>query len=261
MEIITHIVAGALVGLCIGLTGIGGGSLMTPLLLLLGYPAPVAVGTDLLYAAITKAGGLWTHSRAGHVRWRLMLTLAAGSLPMAILTIWLLRTYFGGNTESIAPILTSFLGVMLIVTALVVFFRQRLQAAIASQSQDRHPLERQLPALTLAVGALLGVCVTLSSVGAGAFATAVILLLYTRLSAAQVIGTDIAHAVPLTLVAGMGYLFLGQVDLMLLVGLLIGSLPGVTLGAKLATRAPDGVLRPILGSILLLLGVRLIFFS
>lgn len=260
MDILSHIFAGALVGLCIGLTGIGGGSLMTPLLLLFGYPPQIAVGTDLLYAAFTKTGGLWTHGRAGNVRWRLMLILAAGSIPMSILTIWLLRIYFSGDTDSIAPLLTHFLGVMLVVTALVILFRNQLQAITAGTQNQRSWAEHNSTLLTFICGLLLGVCVTLSSVGAGAFAAAVIMLLYSRLTAVQVVGTDIAHAVPLTLVAGLGHLFLGHVDFSLLLGLLIGSLPGVIAGAKLASRIPETVLRPILAAILMLLGVRLIWF-
>lgn len=258
-DIAFHIVAGGFVGLCIGLTGVGGGSLMTPLLLIFGYPAPIAVGTDLLYATFTKMGGLWAHNRKKNINWRLVLTLAAGSIPASMLTILLLKK-ISENNENYTPILTHTLGVMLVITAFVVLFRQRLRAQISEVAGMQAWIEQHRERLCFVMGLVLGVCVTLSSVGAGAFAAALLMLLYSRLPAVQIIGTDIAHAVPLTLVAGLGYLALGQVDFELLLGLLIGSLPGVALGSRLANKMPESVLRPALATILLLLGLKFIFF-
>lgn len=258
MDLISHIATGALVGLCIGLTGVGGGSLMTPLLLLFGYPAPVAIGTDLLYASLTKLSGLWVHNRQKNIHWQLVLTLAAGSIPSSILTILALKNFFY-HSDNYSTLLTTTLGVMLIITALVVFFRMRLRTGLSSASIQSW-MNRYNNWLCLLLGLLLGVCVTLSSVGAGAFAAAVLMVLYFKLPAAHIVGTDIAHAVPLTLVASLGYLALGQVDFNLLFGLLVGSLPAVVLGSRLSGKLPDIVLRPVLAAILLLLGLHFVFF-
>lgn len=255
MDILLYAATGAFVGLCIGLTGIGGGSLMTPLLLFFGYPLPAAIGTDLLYAACTKAGGMWAHSRQKRVNWQLVKLLAIGSLPMSVITILLLK-YWLEQTEGYIPVLTRALGIMLVLTALVVLLREQLKTL----SRGRTRTDRQTSALTIAVGGVLGICVTLSSVGAGAFAAAVLMLLYARLPSVQIVGTDIAHAVPLTLVAGLGHFALGNVDFRLLFGLLLGSLPAVALGSRLAGFIPDIILRTVLASILALLGIRFIFF-
>lgn len=257
MDMLLYIAAGAGIGVCIGLTGVGGGSLMTPLLLLFGYPLPVAIGTDLLYAACTKGGGMWVHSRQGTVNWRLCALLAAGSLPMAILTIVLLGTYFDAAADY-TPILTRILGVMLLLTALVVLFRRQLQLRMQQVTDADHWLARHTDFVTVVMGAVLGVCVTLSSVGAGAFAAAILMVLYARLPVLQIVGTDIAHAVPLTLIAGLGHLSLGNVDFYLLLGLLVGSLPAVAIGTKMANHIPDGLLRPMLAGILFFLGLRFI---
>lgn len=257
MDLLLYIAAGAGVGVCIGLTGVGGGSLMTPLLLLFGYSLPVAIGTDLLYAACTKCGGVWAHSRQGTINWRLCALLAAGSLPMATLTIILLGTYFE-EAADYTPILTRILGIMLLLTALVVLLRRRLQRRMQAATYQDHWLARHTDFITVVMGAVLGVCVTLSSVGAGAFAAAILMMLYARLPALQIVGTDIAHAVPLTLIAGLGHFALGNVNFYLLLGLLIGSLPAVAIGAKMANRVPDGLLRPVLAGILFFLGLRFI---
>lgn len=254
-DLVLYILSGAGVGFAIGVTGVGGGSLMTPLLLLFGFPLHVAIGTDLLYASATKAGGALAHARRGNVDWRLVRRLAAGSVPASVLTAVALNTAFT-DPDAYAPLLTSALGVMLIATALSILLRTRLQAAATAAGPVRRSIDARSAPLTVAVGVLLGVCVTLSSVGAGAFGAAVLMLLYPALRAVRVVGTDVAHAVPLTLIAGLGHLALGNVDFALLAALLVGSLPAIWLGARVAEHLPDGVTRPILALILMGLGVK-----
>ena len=256
MEFLLHILAGATVGFAIGLTGVGGGSLMTPLLLVFGYPAPVAIGTDLLYAAITKAGGAITHHRQGNVNWKIVFLLAAGSIPVSILLhAFFLDANFQESPE-FESLLTFSLGIMLIVTAIILIFRDKMRQNAIEERPEFFMLSihRHRSAVTWIMGLLLGICVTLSSVGAGAFGAAILLTIYTQISAVKVIGTDIAHAVPLTFIAGMGYLFSGFVDMVLLVSLLIGSLPAIHIGSKLSSRVPDKLLQRILTVVLLGLG-------
>ncbi|AUM11150.1 sulfite exporter TauE/SafE family protein [Ketobacter alkanivorans] len=261
MDIVVYILAGAAVGFAVGVTGVGGGSLMTPLLLLFGFPPHVAIGTDLLYASITKSGGVFVHKRQGTIRWNIVFTLFAGSLPASLATIYVLHTYFQ-DSESYGHVLTSMLGVMLILTSIVLLFRKK----IIAESHDHEAtgflahLQRHSPRYTWVMGIALGIMVTLSSVGAGAFGAAILLLLYPRMPSIHVVGTDLAHAVPLTLVAGTGHLLLGNVDFYLLGSLLIGSLPAIYIGTKVATRLPEKFLQPMLASMLLLLGVKYAFF-
>ena len=261
MDLVVYILAGAAVGFAVGVTGVGGGSLMTPLLLLFGFPPHVAVGTDLLYASITKAGGVVVHKRQGTIRWNIVFYLFAGSLPASLATVYVLHSYFP-DSESYGHVLTSMLGIMLILTSIVLLFRKK----ILSESHEHNKsgilahLQHHSPRYAWAMGVLLGIMVTLSSVGAGAFGAAVLLLLYPRLPSINVVGTDLAHAVPLTLVAGTGHLFLGNVDFYLLGALLVGSLPAIYVGTKVATRLPEKFLQPMLASMLLALGVKYAFF-
>lgn len=258
MELLTYILSGAGVGFIIGLTGVGGGALMTPLLLLFGYPAHIAIGTDLLYAATTKAGGMVSHARLGHVKWRIAGLLALGSIPAALVTGYLLMTFFTDSAQY-KGLLSSSLGIMLILTAIVILFRKKLQN-FALNRNPNEPKKSKSPALTVTMGVFLGVFVTLSSVGAGAIGTAVLMLLYPTLAASRVIGSDIAHAVPLTLVAGLIHLSMGHVDFQLLAALLIGSLPAIHFGSKLSSRLPNNIMHPILASMLFILGVKYSIF-
>ncbi|NRB39280.1 MAG: sulfite exporter TauE/SafE family protein [Pseudomonadales bacterium] len=261
VNLVLYIASGAFVGLLIGLTGVGGGSLMTPILILMNIPYHIAIGTDLLYAAITKGGGVFMHSKRGNINWRIVLTLLAGSLPASIITALTLKFLFP-NADGYQHILTTALGFMLIFTAGVLLFKQKIQS-YASKHQDEESslLYKRRALFTFASGLALGVCVTLSSVGAGAFGTAILLVLYTRLPTMQIIGTDLAHAVPLTLMAGMGhFLFLGNVDFTLLTGLLIGSIPAVYIGTKLGAHLPERFMYNLLALILLILGARFAFF-
>lgn len=260
MDFIFYVLAGAGVGLAVGMTGVGGGSLMTPLLILFNVPYHIAIGTDLLYAALTKAGGVVSHQRQGSIQWRLVWLLAAGSIPASIVTSFTLRFVFE-DENAYKPILTTALGFMLILTSLVLLFRRRLQARSENPSGVSAFAQRHSSAITVVSGVVLGVFVTLSSVGAGAFCAALLLMLYPHIPALRVVGTDIAHAVPLTFVAGMGhFLLLGNVDFVLLAALLVGSLPAVHLGTKLGYRLPNQIMHSILASLLLGLGVRFAFF-
>lgn len=266
-DLLLLIFSGALVGFAIGLTGVGGGSLMTPILLLMGYPAPVAIGTDLLYAAVTKSSGVVFHHRKKNVNWKPVLLLAAGSIPVSLgLTLLVMRDGIGEG-EQYESLLTTFLGVMLIITAVVIAFQKHIQRRISSPesaaqatSQNEEPVlaefaHKHTAGMTFILGLVLGFCVTLASVGAGAIGAAILFLLYPHWKATTVVGTGIAHAVPLTLVAGLGYLANDLVDMKLLGSLLLGSLPGIYLGTHVGSLFPDKMMRWILVAVLLVLGI------
>lgn len=262
IEGLNFILAGAVVGFCVGLTGVGGGSLMTPLLTMMGIPLHVAIGTDLLYASITKSGGTVVHVIKHNINWSVVRWLSAGSIPAALLTLWALKTFFG-DANAYKHVLTVALGFMLLLTACSLIFRQQLQKlhdASPRQNQLRQFIDRHTRACTIVMGLALGILVTLSSVGAGAFGAVVLLTLYPRLTTIQIIGTDVAHAVLLTLVAGLGHMQMGNVDSRLLMYLLIGSLPTIVIGTLLSSRMPEAVIRPILGVTLALLSVKFMFF-
>jgi uncharacterized membrane protein YfcA len=252
--------SGFLVGFIVGMTGVGGGSLMTPLLVLVFGIAPAtAVGTDLLYAALTKLGGSWAHSRQGTVDWKVVRLLAAGSLPAALLCMLLLH-HLALDEKHLKSLITGVLSVALVLTALALLFKPWLQKLARSSEGPAFELHaRHLPAATILTGALLGVLVTLSSVGAGALGVVLLLFLYPRIPTARIVGTDIAHAVPLTLVAGLGHALLGTVDFGLLGSLLLGSLPGIYLGSHLGVKVPDRVLRPALATMLMTIGLKFVF--
>jgi uncharacterized protein len=256
MDVLLYLLAGATVGLAVGMTGVGGGSLMTPMLLGFGFPLHIAVGTDLLFAAITKSGGAIVHMMQRSVRWDLVLLMAAGSIPATVVMIVLLKYAFDSPDEY-RSVLTTTLGFALILTSAAILYRHRL-AEFAMRS--RHLRDGQLGRATPVFGAILGVFVTLSSVGAGAIAAAVLMIVYPRLKSVNVVGTDIAHAVPLTLVAGLGHYYLGNVDVLLLLALLAGSLPAVWVGSRLARFIPEHVMRPVLATMLCGIGIKFAFF-
>ncbi len=263
MDLLLHILAGAAVGLAIGLTGVGGGSLMTPLLLLFGYPAPVAIGTDLLYAAITKAGGALSHHRQGNVDWHIVRSLAIGSIPTSVLVHGFLSRFSLQQSENFEGLLTTSLGIMLITTSIILIFKNLLRKRAIDNEPEKLMvmLHSNRTAVTVLMGILLGICVTLSSVGAGAFAAAILLIIYSQTSAVRIIGSDIAHAVPLTFIAGLGYLFAGFVDCALLISLLLGSLPAIHLGSRLSNRVPEKTLQSLLILLLLSLGLYYTLFN
>jgi uncharacterized protein len=242
-----YALSGLGVGFIVGMTGVGGGSLMTPLLvLMMGIHPAVAVGTDLLYAGLTKAVGAAVHARHNSVHWRIAGLLALGSLPATLVTVQLLRT-LAIDSDRFEKVITTTLGFALILTAISLLFLARTAPENGWRVRWNGPL-------TVAVGAVLGVMVTVSSVGAGALGVAALLLLYPRLPTVQIVGTDIAHAVPLTLIAGLGHAALGTVNWTLLGSLLIGSIPGIWLGSHLASRAPERALRSVLATLLIIIG-------
>lgn len=257
MDILLYIVAGASVGFIVGITGIGGGALMTPLLLLFGFPPNIAVGTDLMYASLTKASGVISHHKQKHVEWRLVKLLALGSIPAALITGYFLQNIFS-DSESYEALIKNSLGIMLLLTAFVVIFRKQLQHFTLHRKSPANP--RTKAAMTLFMGIVLGVLVTLTSVGAGAIGTAVLMLLYPALRSSNIVGTDIAHAVPLTASAGLVHMALGNVDFGLLFALLVGSIPAIQLGSKVSHHLPDNILKTLLASILLFLGAKYAFF-
>ena len=250
-----HVASGFGVGLLVGMTGVGGGSLMTPLLILLfGTHPPTAVGTDLLYAAVTKTGGSVVHGWARSIHWPTVIRLASGSIPASVLTLvvlWQLDLK-GASERSLVNLVLSF-ALLLAVGSLI--FRK------AIMDRYRWRLERldigTTAGATVLVGAALGVLVSISSVGAGAVGVTALLLLYPRLPMASIVGSDIAHAVPLTLVAGIGHWALGAIDWHLMGGLLIGSLPGIVIGSYGAVRMPETVLRLVLAATLILVASKL----
>ena len=253
----SYSVAGFAVGAIVGLTGVGGGSLMTPLLVLgFGVPAVTAVGTDLLFAGVTKTGGAVSHGLRGHVDWRVAGLLAAGSVPGTAIALAALAALPPAGSGA-KLLVSGALGVMLVLTALALIFRARLQAWAQGQAGNGW-IARHRTAATIATGALIGVAVSFSSVGAGAIGVTALVLLFPLLATLQVVGTDIAHAVPLTLIAGLGHAALGNVDWTMLAALLVGSLPGILLGSHFASRIPERALRHSLAGVLLLAGGKLL---
>jgi uncharacterized membrane protein YfcA len=249
------IISGFGIGAIVGMTGVGGGSLMTPLLIGVFKLNPaIAIGTDLWFAAITKSGGAWAHHRHGHVDYRITGLMLAGSIPASLATVALM--HFTGVTKGWASALTFALGIALLLTAVTIAYRTAWQAL--GLRLERWLPESRKKVLTVVAGVLLGVLVSLSSIGAGALGATLILLLYPRLPAHRLVGTDIAHAVPLTLVAGIGHATLGHVDWQLLGALLIGSLPGIWLGAQLTKAMPDKLVRALLCISLVTAGLKVI---
>jgi uncharacterized membrane protein YfcA len=250
--------SGFFVGVLVGLTGVGGGALMTPLLVLLfGIHPTTAVGTDLLFASVTKTGGTLVHGLSNTVDWKITRRLASGSVPATALTLLLLAYFNHGADGGASGLITTVLGFALILTAIALVFRKWILDFFATRVGGF--AEGRARILTVVLGALLGVLVSLSSVGAGAIGVTVLLILYPRLPVARIVGSDIAHAVPLTLIAGTGHWLLGSIDWPLLGALLVGSLPGIAIGSYITARVPDRVLRPILASTLAVVGGRLAF--
>lgn len=251
-------ISGFVVGLLVGLTGVGGGALMTPILIFFfGIPPLVAVGTDLLFAAITKSGGIIAHTTQRTINWRIAGLMMLGSFPTALLVVAWLGEYraAGGEVNQLVKVL---LGVALLLTALVLLFRGHIVTFARRQLGKSPWLSRLRLPLTLLAGVVIGTLVPLTSVGAGVLATAALLLLYPSLPARMVVGTDLVHAVPLTAIAGLGHLQLGSVDGYLLLTLLVGSLPGIFLGSRLSQVIPEKILRQLLTSLLLLTGLKCI---
>ena len=249
--------SGFVVGVLVGMTGVGGGALMTPLLILLfGVPPATAVGTDLLYASATKAGGTIVHGFHRTIAWRVVGRLALGSVPATGLTL-LALSFLGVHHTAANDLIAVVLGVALLATSISLVLRKRIIEVYGPRlsALDARTTRR----LTIITGAVLGVLVSITSVGAGALGVTALILLYPNLPTVRIVGSDIAHAVPLTLVAGLGHWWLGSVDWLLFGSLLVGSLPGIVLGSIVSVRVPDAVLRYLLAAVLLMVVGRLWF--
>ena len=253
---LAFVFSGFVVGFLVGMTGVGGGSLMTPLLIILFGVAPEkAVATDLVYASLTKTGGSLIHALNKTIDWRIVRRLAIGSIPGAVATLAVL--YFShANTKAINMIVTHMLAVALMLTAIALIFRKWL---LANYQRRVGTLSNETTMrFTVLTGLMLGVLVTLSSVGAGALGVTALILLYPALPIVKIAGSDIAHAVPLTLIGGLGHsLMLGPLNGDMLVSLLVGSLPGIFISSYIAPRIPDTALRIVLACTLILVSVKL----
>lgn len=260
MHDIAYILAGFLVGTVVGLTGVGGGSLMTPMLIFVfGVKPYMAVGTDLLFAAFTKLGGTVKMARSGQVPWRVVLHLSAGSIPAALITLWVLKT-LGPADPAVQHLMTSTLGVALLLTAAATLYKALRGKAAPKHiafGQETQAATARHWSMPLLFGALIGTLVSLTSVGAGAIGVTVLMLLYPMLPLPRIVAADIAYAVPLTLVAGLGHASMGSVDWHLLSLLLAGSLPGIWLGAHYMSRVPERAIRSLLSMLLAYAGTKL----
>lgn len=253
------VVAGIVVGFIVGLTGVGGGSLMTPILLYFGIPPTKAVGTDLLYAAFTKMGGVYVHNKKKNINWTITGWLSLGSIPAAILTLWILECY-KTDVTAINTVIKYSLGWALLFTSVAIVFKSKILNFSQKHSGDKfHSESKTQIFLTVAIGVLLGATVTLTSIGAGALGTVTLFFLYPLLPTPRLVGTEIAHAVPLTLVAGLGHASMGNLDLGLLAQLLMGSLPGIYAGSMLSGKVPDLLLRNAIAIMLFFVGYKLVF--
>ena len=255
---LSYIVSGFAVGLLVGMTGVGGGSLMTPLLtLLFGVPPSVAVGTDLAFASITKSAGTLTHRLRGTIRWDIVKRLCIGALPAAVVSTLALKS-FGTLSPEIGQIIRYSIAGSVLLTVVALVFKGRMLTWI-----NAHPEKQlqgnKLAAATIIAGAVLGVLVTVSSIGAGAIGATLLVMLYPRMTSAEVAGTDIAYAVPLTAIAALGHWWLGSIHWELLASLLVGSLPGITLGSWVARSVPEKFLRVLLAMTLTGVAIKLIY--
>ncbi|EPJ6625359.1 sulfite exporter TauE/SafE family protein [Acinetobacter baumannii] len=257
------ILAGMLVGFCVGITGVGGGSLMTPILIGLFRIEPhIAIGIDLLYAAISKFCGSMVHAKKLNIVWPIVLWLAVGSIPASFGTAWVLEHYLSQSTHYKA-VLTMVLGFMLTLTGVSIIFRTRIEKFFNkfrnkenTQTENEQLAVQNKRTYIVIMGIILGVFVTLSSVGAGAFGIMALVIMFPNLPMIRIIGSDVVHAVLLTLVAGLGHMSAGNVDFVLLMWLLVGSIPAIIIGTLISSRMPERLIRKILGITLFALGVN-----
>lgn len=254
---LTYVVSGFAVGMLVGLTGVGGGSLMTPLLtLLFGINPTVAVGTDLAFASLTKTAGTFAHRIKNNVHWDIVKLLCFGALPAALLSTLALN-YFGALDKHMGQIIRYAIAFSVLLTVIAIIFRSRMQKWVANHP-ERQLQGRNLAITTILCGAVLGTLVTISSIGAGAIGATLLVLLYPRLSPAEIAGTDIAYAVPLTAVAAFGHWWLGSINWTLLAMLLLGSVPGITIGSLAARAVPEKFLRGLLATTLTGVAAKLV---
>lgn len=251
--------AGLVVGFVVGLTGIGGGALMTPILILgFGINPVIAVSTDLMYAAVTKIGGVWPYAKKKLVNWSVVVHLLIGSIPGSLITLWVLSQI--DVMETIESLINMTLGVSLVLTSFAVFFRAQIRDVVvkAPEKGVKKAVKSNRNLITSCAGVVLGALVTLSSVGAGALGTAMLIILFPHMTMPMIVATDLVHAVVLTSVAGIGHWQLGNLDTTLLLMLLVGSLPGVWIGSNLGTRISPKIIQPIIGVLLFGIGIKFV---
>ncbi len=252
-----YTISGFAVGLLVGMTGVGGGALMTPLLILLfGINPAAAVGTDLFYAAVTKSAGGIVHGFNRTVDWRVVRRLATGSVPMTVVTTAAL-SLLDINGPATRQLIGAALAFTLFLTAATLVFRNAMTARYAARIGGLP--EDRIALLTVVVGGVLGILVSISSVGAGAIGVTALVLLYPKLRTARIVGTDIVHAVPLALAAGIGHWFLGSIDWRIFLALILGSIPGILIGSYAAVRVPETALRIVLAVTLFAVATKLTF--
>ncbi|HET8883597.1 MAG TPA: sulfite exporter TauE/SafE family protein [Solimonas sp.] len=258
MQELGFILAGIVVGTAVGATGVGGGSLMTPILILFcGIKPAIAVGTDLLYASLSKAFGVTLHGRNGSVDWPLVAWLSAGSLPATAVTLVVLRGLETG--PQLDHLIQMVLAIAIIVTATFTLLQEPIGRLLARRGftlRDDMLLRIQRP-LTVLAGLLIGTLVTISSVGAGVIGMMILLLLYPRHPPLTLVGSDLAHAVLITGIAGLGHAGIGSVDYRMLVLLLIGALPGIWLGTRIGFRLSPRLLKRLVAGFLVFIGVTM----
>lgn len=256
---LSNAAAGFGVGAAVGMTGVGGGSLMTPILVLLfGFAPTTAVGTDLWFAAITKVVGGTLHNQKGTVDWQVLRRMYLGSIPASIVTlIWMNTTRQVPTSQGT---IIHALGLVLLFTVVAMLARKKVQSlATRLRTTTAEAFMAAQPGLTVLAGVILGVIVPLTSVGAGALGTVMLLYLYPlRMSPARLAGTDIVHAIPLVVIAGTGHLLMGNVETKLLLNLLVGSIPGIVIGTLIAHKSPEFVMRIAIAAILFTVSVKLL---
>ncbi|MEC8887484.1 MAG: sulfite exporter TauE/SafE family protein [Pseudomonadota bacterium] len=266
LDVVHFILAGVVVGFCVGVTGVGGGSLMTPILIGLFKIEPhIAIGTDLLYASISKFCGSLVHAKKLNIIWPLVIFLSIGSIPASFATTWVLEHYLSQSTHY-KMVLTMFLGFMLTITGISIIFRPQIERFFGKYRNpntkenitDPNAITKNKRIYIIIMGVILGVFVTLSSVGAGAFGIMALIIMFPNMPMIRIIGSDVVHAVLLTLVAGLGHMNSGNVDFHLLLWLLVGSIPAIVVGTLLSSKMPEKLIRRILGVTLFALGVNFI---
>jgi len=246
---------GLLVGFLVGLTGVGGAALLTPILILLGINPTIAVGTDLVYNSVTKLFGSVQHWRQKTINLRIVKYLAIGSIPSASLAVGLLHLFdsFFHNQEDVIKHALGYVLILVAITTLIKTFMKDIYEF--NSIQKKSLLEKR--ALTITIGVVLGFIVGLTSIGSGSLFALVMIFLY-KLTPAELVGTDIAHSFLLVTVAGILHAGIGNVDYVLALNLLIDSIPGVIMGSTLSSKLPAKPLRAILAIIILFSGIKLI---
>jgi hypothetical protein len=253
----SYVLSGAVTGLAVGLSGVGGGALMAPILILfLGVAPTTAIATDLWFAVITKSIAVGIHNKGGQVDWQVVRRLWLGSLPLAVIVAVFVIN--GTNVQRVGW-LSQAIGIVIFITSIGLLISPKL-LAIAREKRINRPSEfkARQPLLTVIAGAVLGICVAMTSIGAGAMGSVMLLYLYPlRLKPHKLVATDIAHAIPLAFVSGLGYLFAGMVDRQMLISLLAGSIPAVVIGCYLARICSTRLLQIVLACVLLLAGLKM----